>query len=127
MGGTFPWKILGAALAVLTLVVVGGVYWFLHPHNTGKLTNRDTVVLADFANSTQDTVFDDTLKQALGIQLGQSPFLNVLSDSKVAATLKMMNKPPTELLTQDVAREVCVRADGRAVLAGSIVSVGNQY
>ena len=127
VGRTFPWKILGAALAVLTLVVVGGVYWFLHPHNTGKLTNRDTVVLADFANSTQDTVFDDTLKQALGIQLGQSPFLNVLSDSKVAATLKMMNKPPTELLTQDVAREVCVRADGRAVLAGSIVSVGNQY
>jgi eukaryotic-like serine/threonine-protein kinase len=127
VGRTFPWKILGAALALLTFVVVGGVYWFLHPHNTGKLTNRDTVVLADFANSTQDTVFDDTLKQALGIQLGQSPFLNVLSDSKVAATLKMMNKPPTELLTQDVAREVCVRADGRAVLAGSIVSVGNQY
>jgi eukaryotic-like serine/threonine-protein kinase len=127
VGRTFPWKILGAALAVLTLLIGVGVYWFLRPHGGGKLTDRDTVVLADFTNTTEDTVFDDTLKQALGIQLGQSPFLNVLSDSKVAATLKMMNKPPTEVLTRDVAREVCVRADGRAVLAGSIVSVGNQY
>jgi serine/threonine protein kinase len=123
----FPWKILVAALVVLTLAIGGGVYWFFGSRGTGKLTNRDTVVLADFANSTQDTVFDDTLKQALAIQLGQSPFLNVLSDQKVAATLKMMNKPPTEQLTQDVAREVCVRTDSRAVLAGSIVSVGSQY
>jgi len=127
VGRTFPWKILGAALAVLTVLIGGGIYWFFQPHNTGKLKDRDTVVLADFSNSTQDTVFDDTLKQALGIQLGQSPFLNVLSDSKVAAALKMMNKPRTEQLTQDVAREVCVRTDSRAVLAGSIVSVGNQY
>ena len=123
----FPWKILVAALVVLTLGIGGGVYWFLRPHGTAKLSNRDTVVLADFANSTQDTVFDDTLKQALAIQLGQSPFLNVLSDQKIAATLKLMNKSRTEQLTQDVAREVCMRADGRAVLSGSIVSVGNQY
>src|SRR5277367_356356 len=127
VGGTFPWKILGAALAVLALLIGGGIYWFFQPHNTGKLKDRDTVVLADFSNSTQDTVFDDTLKQALGIQLGQSPFLNVLSDSKVAAALKMMNKPRTEQLTQDVAREVCVRTDSRAVLTGSIVGVGSQY
>ena len=123
----FPWKILVAALVALTLGIGGGVYWFLRPHGAGKLTDRDTVVLADFANSTQDTVFDDTLKQALAIQLGQSPFLNVLSDQKIAATLKLMNKSRTEQLTQDVAREVCMRADGRAVLSGSIVSVGNQY
>jgi eukaryotic-like serine/threonine-protein kinase len=123
----FPWKILGAALAVITLAIGGGVWWFLSPHGPKKLANRDTVVIADFSNSTQDTVFDDTLKQALGIQLGQSPFLNVLSDSKVAAALKMMNKPKSEQLTQDVAREVCVRTDSRAVLAGSIVSVGSQY
>jgi serine/threonine protein kinase/Flp pilus assembly protein TadD len=124
----FPWKILVSALVVLTLLIGGGIFWFMHPHNTGRLLkDRDTVVLADFANSTEDTVFDDTLKQALAIQLGQSPFLNVLSDSKVAAALKMMNKPRTELLTQDVAREVCVRTDSRAVLAGSIVSVGQQY
>src|SRR5271155_3898180 len=124
----FPWKILASALVVLTLLIGGGIFWFLHPRATGRLLkDRDTVVLADFANSTEDTVFDDTLKQALAIQLGQSPFLNVLSDSKVAAALKMMNKPRTELLTQDVAREVCVRTDSRAVLAGSIVSVGQQY
>ena len=123
----FPWKLLVAALVALTLGIGGGVYWFLRPHGGGKLTNRDTVVLADFANSTQDTVFDDTLKQALAIQLGQSPFLNVLSDQKIAATLKLMNKSRTEQLTQDVAREVCMRADGRAVLSGSIVSVGSQY
>ncbi len=123
----FPWKLLVAALVALTLGLGGGVYWFLRPHGGGKLTNRDTVVLADFANSTQDTVFDDTLKQALAIQLGQSPFLNVLSDQKIAATLKLMNKSRTEQLTQDVAREVCMRADGRAVLSGSIVSVGSQY
>ena len=123
----FPWKILASALAVLTVLIGGGVYWFLRPHGTGKLTARDTVVLADFTNNTQDTVFDDTLKQALGIQLGQSPFLNVLSDTKVAAALKMMNKPRTEQLTQDVAREVCVRTDSRAVLTGSIVGVGSQY
>jgi Flp pilus assembly protein TadD len=84
-------------------------------------------VIADFSNTTQDTVFDDTLKQALSIQLVQSPFLNVLSDQKVGSTLKLMNKPATEVLTQDVAREICVRNDGHAVLAGSIVGVGNQY
>jgi eukaryotic-like serine/threonine-protein kinase len=126
-GRTFPWKILGGVLAVLTLVIGGGIYWFFHPRNTGKLADRDTIVVADFTNTTQDTVFDDTLKQAVGIQFGQSPFLNVLSDSKVAATLKMMNKPATEQLTRDVAREICVRTDSRAVVAGSIVGVGNQY
>ena len=123
----FPWQILVAALVVLTLAIGGGVYWFLHRTVTGKLNNRDTVVLAEFSNSTQETLFDDTLKQALGIQLGQSPFLTVLSDQKVAATLKLMNKQRTEQLTQDVAREVCVRTDSRAVIAGSIVSVGSQY
>jgi serine/threonine protein kinase/tetratricopeptide (TPR) repeat protein len=124
----FPWKILVAALVALTLGIGGGVFWFLHHQSGGgKLGSRDTVVIADFSNSTQDTVFDDTLKQALSIQLGQSPFLNVLSDQKVGATLKLMNKPATEVLTQDVAREICVRNDGRAVLAGSIVGVGNQY
>ena len=123
----FPWKILGAALAALTLVIGVGIWFFFKPSTPKGSKTRETVVIADFSNSTQDTVFDDTLKQALTIQLGQSPFLNVLSDSKVTATLKMMNKPATEMLTQDVAREVCVRSDGNAVLAGSIVSVGNRY
>src|SRR5277367_5024663 len=123
----FNWKILAAALVALTLAISAGIFFFFHSKGNGKLANRDTVVIADFSNTTQDTVFDDTLKQALSIKLSQSPFLNVLSDSKVGATLKMMNKPPTEQLTQDVAREVCVRTDSRAVLAGSIVGVGNQY
>jgi serine/threonine protein kinase/Flp pilus assembly protein TadD len=124
---TFPWKILAAALIVLTTAISGGVYWFLHRSPAGKLGSRDAVVLAEFSNRTQETVFDDTLKQALGIQLGQSPFLTVLSDQKIGATLKLMNKPRTEQLTQDVARDVCVRTNSRAVIAGSIVNVGSQY
>jgi serine/threonine protein kinase len=123
----FPWKILVAALVAITIAIGGGVYWFLNKTHTTKFTNRDTVVLAEFVNSTQETLFDDSLKQALNIQLSQSPFLTVLSDQKIAATLKLMNKPKTEQLTQDVAREVCLRTNSRAVLGGSIVSVGSQY
>jgi serine/threonine protein kinase/Flp pilus assembly protein TadD len=123
----FPWAILVGALVALTLLISGGIYWFLKPHAKGKLSERDTVVLADFSNSTQETLFDDSLKQAFSIQLSQSPFLTVLSDQKISATLKLMKKPKTEQLTQDVAREICVRTNSRAVLTGSIVSVGSQY
>ncbi len=120
-----PWKIVAPAGVVLLLAIAAGVYWKLRP--TVKLSERDTIVLADFSNSTQDTVFDDTLKQALAIQLEQSPFLNVLSDSKVNQTLKMMNRPPSEKITREVAREICQRSNSKAMLTGSIVSVGNRY
>ncbi len=83
--------------------------------------------MGDFANSTGDPVFDDALKQALGVSLRQSPFLNVLSDEKVAATLKLMTKPVNTPLTPEVARELCQRADSKAYIAGSIASLGSQF
>ncbi len=92
-----------------------------------KLTEKDTIVLADFANSTGDAVFDDTLKQALSVALNQSPFLNVLPENKVAATLKLMSRPAGTKLTPDVARELCQRAGSRAYIAGSIATLGSQY
>ena len=120
-----PWKILAPAAVLLVAAIAGGVYWKMRAPT--KLTERDTVVLADFTNSTDDTVFDDTLKQALAIQLEQSPFLNVLSDSKVNQALKLMNRPPSEKITRDVAKEICQRTNSRAMLTGSIVGVGNHY
>ena len=120
-----PWKIIAPVAALVLVGIAVGVYWKMRP--TVKLSDRDTIVLADFTNSTQDTVFDDTLKQALAIQLEQSPFLNVLSDSKVNATLKMMNRPPSEKITRDVAKEVCQRSNSKAMLTGSIVSIGSKY
>ncbi|HMD32618.1 MAG TPA: protein kinase, partial [Candidatus Acidoferrales bacterium] len=120
-----PWKIIAPAVAVLLLAAAGLVYWKMRP--AVKLSERDTVVLSDFANSTDDTVFDDTLKQALAIQLEQSPFLNVLSESKVNQTLKLMNRAASEHITRDVGREICQRTNSKALLTGSIVSVGSQY
>jgi eukaryotic-like serine/threonine-protein kinase len=118
------WKAtLSVALAVVALAV--GSYFYLH--RPPKLSDKDTIVLADFSNSTGDPVFDDTLKTALSVSLNQSPFLNVLSDSSVSKTLKLMEKPPDTKLTPDVARELCQRAGGKAYIAGSIASLGSQY
>ena len=100
-------------------------YFYLQ--RTAKLTDKDTIVLADFTNSTGDPVFDDTLKTALTVSLNQSPFLNVVSDNKVVATLKLMTRPPDTKLTPEVARELCQRAGSKAYLAGSIASLGSQY
>jgi serine/threonine protein kinase/tetratricopeptide (TPR) repeat protein len=122
------WKRLGAigaALVLLVAIVGGWFYW--RSHRTVQLGEKDTIVLADFVNTTGDPVFDGTLKQALSIQLEQSPFLNVLSDSRVRATLKMMNRAGDERLNYEVAREVCQRSDSKAVLEGSISSVGTHY
>ncbi len=116
--------IIGAALMVAVLVA-GGLYYRSH-HRT-RLTERDSIVIADFANSTGDPVFDDTLKTALTVALRQSPFLNVLSDDKVATTLKLMTRPPDTKLTPNVARELCQRAGSKAYFLGSIASLGSQY
>ena len=118
------WKVtLSVGLAVVALAV--GSYFY--PHRPPKLSDKDTIVLADFSNSTGDPVFDDTLKTALSVSLNQSPFLNVLSDSSVSKTLKLMEKPPDTKLTPDVARELCQRAGSKAYIAGSIASLGSQY
>jgi eukaryotic-like serine/threonine-protein kinase len=109
----------------LLLVGLGGLYY--RSRHARPLTDRDTIVLADFNNSTGDAVFDDTLKTALSVSLNQSPFLNVLSDNKVAATLKLMSRPSGTKLTSDVARDLCQRAGSKAYIAGTIASLGSQY
>jgi serine/threonine protein kinase/tetratricopeptide (TPR) repeat protein len=118
------WKVAVPVLLV-ALLVAGGLYYRLHPSK--RLTEKDTIVLADFANSTGDAIFDDTLKTALSVSLRQSPFLNVLSDSEVAKTLQLMTRPASTKLTPEVARELCQRAGSKAYLAGSIGSLGSEY
>jgi tetratricopeptide (TPR) repeat protein len=119
------WKTAVPVLLV-ALLVVGGFY-YRSRYQTKRLTEKDTIVLADFTNTTGDSLFDDTLKTALTVSLRQSPFLNVLSDNKVAATLRLMAHPPTVPLTSDVARELCQRAGSKVYVAGSITNLGSQY
>ncbi|MFZ1136714.1 MAG: winged helix-turn-helix domain-containing protein [Candidatus Korobacteraceae bacterium] len=116
---------LAVAFLLLLALLAGALYW--RPRKASALTEKDTIVLADFENTTGDPVFDDTLKQGLVIQLEQSPFLNVLSDRKVAGTLKLMNRSATEPLTEEVGREVCLRTNSKAILTGSIAQLGRQY
>jgi eukaryotic-like serine/threonine-protein kinase len=120
------WKILVPASILAIVALIAGGFYF-RSRSRSQLTDKDTVVLADFANTTGDSVFDGTLKQALAIQLEQSPFLNVLADRKVNTTLKLMNRAPSERITQEVAREICIRTNSKGLLTGSIASVGNQY
>ncbi|HEX6501850.1 MAG TPA: protein kinase [Terriglobales bacterium] len=114
------------ALPIIVLAaVIGAAIHFLW--KTTRLTERDSIVLADFENNTGEPVFDLTLKQALSAELEQSPFLNILSDSDVRETLGYMGRPAGTPLTGDVAREVCERSGSKAVLAGSIASLGSHY
>jgi tetratricopeptide (TPR) repeat protein len=118
------WKI-AVPVLLLTIIAAGGLYY--RSHRRKPLTDKDTVVLADFANSTGDPVFDDTLKTALSVALRQSPFLNLLSDDRVGATLKLMTRPANAPLTPEVTREVCQRAHSKAYIAGSIATLGTEY
>jgi tetratricopeptide (TPR) repeat protein len=106
-------------------LIAGGLYWRLP--KTTAVTERDTIVLADFANTTGDPVFDDALKQALAVDLGQSPFINILSDRKVGETLRLMGRQPSDRITQEIARELCVRTGSKAIILGSISNLGGQY
>jgi serine/threonine protein kinase/tetratricopeptide (TPR) repeat protein len=126
------WKVLvPAAVVLLAALIAGGLYWRSHSaapaSNAAVLTGKDTVVLADFDNTTGDAVFDGALKQALAVQLGQSPFINILSDRKVGETLSLMGRQPSTRITQDVARELCVRTGSKAIVLGSISNLGGQY
>jgi eukaryotic-like serine/threonine-protein kinase len=114
---------ISAVLLVLGMIAVGLSFRL----RAKPLSEKDTIVVTDFANSTGDKLFDDTLKQGLSVALNQSPFLNVLSDTKVAATLQLMARPATSALTPEVARELCERAGSKAYIAGSIANLGNQY
>ena len=119
------WGRISMVTLVVIVLVVGVFYW--HSQRANALTEKDTVVLADFQNATGDSVFDDTLKQALAIQLEQSPFLSVLSDRSVAETLKLMNRPANERVTKAVAEEICLRNNNKLVLEGSIAAIGDHY
>lgn len=115
----------GAAALLIGALVGAGFYY--RSHQGKPLTDKDTIVVGDFDNKTGDPVLDDTLKTALTIALNQSPFLDVLPDNKVAATLKLMTRPADTRLTPDVARELCIRADSTAYVAGSIARLGSEY
>ena len=119
------WKWLGAGGVVTVGAVIAGAYFY--SHRAPKLTETDTIVIADFANTTGDAVFDDTLKQALSIALQQSPFLKALSDEKIKSTLRLMGRSNSERLTAPVAREICKRTGSAAVLEGSISGLGSEY
>ena len=119
------WRIPVAAAALLAVLIAGGLFW--RSRRAPALTEKDSILVADFANTTGDTVFDGSLKTALAVDLQQSPFLNVVSDQKIKQTLKLMGRPADERLTSDVAREIAQRAGIKAMLAGSIASFGSQY
>src|SRR4029077_11302235 len=117
--------LVAAAVVVLIAAIVGGL--FLRSKSAAKLTEKDSVLLADFVNTTGDAVFDGTLKQALAVQLEQSPYLNIYPESKIRDTLRFMGRSGDERITTDVAREICQRQGIRALLTGSIASLGNHF
>ena len=122
-------KIFASAIAALVVVLVLAMagFGYLRSHRTPKLTDRDTVVLGDFANTTGDPVFDGTMRQGLSIQLEQSPFLNLLSEQRLGQTLALMALPKGTRLTSEVARQVCQRTASAAVISGYIAQVGTRY
>jgi len=121
-----PWKILApAVLLVLAVAIAMGLYF--RSKQSSKITEKDSVLLADFVNTTGDAVFDGTLKQALAVQLEQSPYLNLVPESKIREALRFMGRPPDQRLSVDVAREICQRQGIKAMLTGTIASLGNHY
>ena len=122
---TRPWPWIAAAVVLFVAVAAGA--WKLLVHRAPVLTEKDTVVLADFANSTGDPVFDGTLRQGLAVQLEQSPFLSLISDQRIQQTLRLMDTPAGARLTPEIAQEICERTGSAAVLDGSIAGLGTQY
>jgi eukaryotic-like serine/threonine-protein kinase len=119
-----PWKlVVPTTIAALVLAAAG--YFYLH--RTPKLTDKDTIVLADFNNTTGDAVFDGTLRQGLAVQLEQSPFLSLVSDQSIQQTLRLMGQPADAKLTPEISREICQRTGSTAVIDGSIAQIGTQY
>ena len=118
------WLLAVAAAAVVIAALVG---IFFYRHRSQALTEKDSILLADFVNTTGDAVFDGTLKQALAVQLEQSPYLNILPQSRIQEALRFMGRPADERVTGDVAREICLRNGVKAMLTGSISSLGSHY
>jgi serine/threonine protein kinase/tetratricopeptide (TPR) repeat protein len=117
--------VLAIGLLALTLWLI--LFWYFSRTRPVPLTDKDTIVLADFLNNTGDAVFDGTLKLALAVQLGQSPFLNIFGDDRLREALRFMDRSPDERVTRDVGREICLRHGLKALLAGSIAALGSHY
>jgi len=113
-----------AVPVALVVIALGG---FLATHRARALTEKDSILLTDFVNTTGDVVFDGALKQALAVQLEQSPYLNLVPESKIQENLHYMRRPPTERITSDVAKEICLREGVKAMLTASIASLGSHY
>lgn len=120
------WKLVAPSAVLLLLALTAGLLF--HPERKVEaLTDKDTIVLADIDNRTGDEVFDDALRQALAVELEQSPFLNVISDQKVSETLGMMGRPANQRITEEVGRELCQRMGSKALLVGTISRLGSHY
>ncbi len=115
-----------AAWAAL-VCVAAAIAFFLYQHRTHAITEKDSILVNDFVNTTGDAVFDGTLKKALTVDLQQSPFLNVVPEQQVQKTLKYMGRPADQVVTSDIGREICQRDGIKAMLTGSIAAVGSQY
>ncbi len=118
------WKVVAAAVVVFMALAIGGYFYI---HRPLKLTNKDTIVLGDFKNTTGDTVFDGTLRQGMAVQLEQSPFLSLISEQRINQTLRLMGQSADARLTPELAREICERTGSNAFLDGSIEPLGGQY
>ena len=118
------WRVMVPAAAAVLACFAAGYFYF---HRAPKLTDKDTIVLADFTNTTGDPVFDGTLRQGLAVQLEQSPFLSLVSEERIQQVLRLMARPADARLTPEVAQEICERTAGAAVLEGSIAGLGSQY
>ena len=118
------WRVIVPSIVAGLVLSVGG---YIYLHRPPKLTDKDTIVLADFANSTDDPVFDNTLRRGLAVQLEQSPFLSLISDDRIQQVLKLMAKPADARLTPEISKEICERTASAAVLDASIASLGNEY
>jgi tetratricopeptide (TPR) repeat protein len=126
--GSRKWlPLLAGVYVVAAVAAVAAAVFFFFPRHTHALTEKDTVVLSEFVNTTGDAVFDGTLKQALAVQLEQSPYLNLLPESKIQDALKFMGRKPDERITKDLAREISQRENAKAIISGSIASLGSNY
>jgi eukaryotic-like serine/threonine-protein kinase len=122
------WRItLSVAVMLAAAAVAAGVLWRAREARLARLADKDTIVLADFTNTTGEALFDDALKQGLRVQLEQSPFLNILTDEKVGGELQMMGRQKDGRLTNDISRDLCQRVGSKAVLTGSISRLGVHY
>jgi eukaryotic-like serine/threonine-protein kinase len=119
------WKVYFFTALVLAAIIVGGL--FIRSRRAQAVTEKDSILVTDFVNTTNDPVFDGTLKKALAVDLEQSPYLNVFPDARVRNTLALMGKSPDDRITTDIGREICQRNGVKALLTGSIANLGSQY